>query len=203
MKPLAGFYPAWLTRGGGKVDAVYGIGLGSYKTVFEITDASLASQHYLVETNGFLILCDAKGAAYVSDLDVVLVQRQLRSGAFGPPGTNVGPKEIPYTGGDNAQVGKFWNEAFGSSGYPPGYKPLQHGEHGGTSANFLPAGKGYDASMDVRTPVWGPGDTWDSEKLIVAAPLDSVGNVGLADNWNEVAAFHKANPMGEFRIPKK
>lgn len=203
VKPPAGFNPGWIARGGGKVDAVYAIRAGSHKSVFKLKDATAASNHYLVETDGFLILCDAKGAAYVSDLDVVLIQRQLKSGGFGPPGMNVGPKEIPYTGGDNAKVGKFWNEAFASSGYPPGYKAVQHGEHGGTKANFLPAGKGYDASMDVRTPVWGPGDTWDSEKLIVAAPLDSVGNVGLADNWNKLSAFHKANPMGEFRIPKQ
>ena len=202
VKPPAGFNPGWVARGGGKVDAVYGIGLGSHKKVFEITDAAAASEHYLVETDGFLILCDAKGAAYVSDLDVVLVQKQSGSGAFGPPGMNVGPKKIPYTGGDNAQVGKFWNDAFARVGYPPGYKPWQHGEATGTAGNFLPAAKGYDASMDVRTPVWGPGVTWDSEKLIVAAPLDNIGNVGLADNWNQLSAFHRANPMGEFRFKR-
>lgn len=202
VKPPAGFNPAWITRGGGKIDAVYGIGLGSHKTVFGVTDAAAASEHYLVETDGFLILCDAKGAAYVSDLDVVLVQRRLQSGVFGPPGMNVGPKNIPYTGGDNAQVGKFWNAAFERAGYPPGYKPWQHGEVTGTAGNFLPAGKGYESSMHVRKPVWNPEDTWDTEQLIVAAPLDTIGSVGLADSWNQLTAFHRANPMGEFRIPR-
>lgn len=200
VKPPAGFDPSWIARGGGKVDAVYGIGFGSHKSVFEITDATLASQHYLVETDGFLILCDAKGAAYVSDLDVVLIQKRLQSGAFGPPGMNVGPKNIPYTGGDNAQVGMFWNKAFERVGYPPGYKAIQHGEHGGTAANFKSAGKGFEPSMHVKQQVWDPGDTWDSEQLIVAAQADNIAGVGLADNWNKINAFHRANPMGEFRF---
>jgi|GEM_PF-2378023 len=200
VKPPAGFNPAWIARGGGKVDAVYGIGLGSHKTIFEVTDSALAAEHYLVETDGFLILCDAKGAAYVSDLDVVLIQKQLRSGAFGPPGMNVGPAHIPYTGGDNAQMGVFWNKAFDHAGYPPGYKPWQHGEFTGTAGNFLPTKKGFEPSMHVRAQVWGPGDTWNSEQLIVAAQANNLGGVGLADNWGQLAAFHRANPMGEFRF---
>ena len=201
VKPPTGFNPGWIARGGGKVDAVYGIAPGAHK-VFGLTDAGQAADHFLVETDGFLILVDSKGAAYVSDLDVVLIQKQLPSGAFAPPGMNVGPKGIPWKGGDNAEVGAFWNKSFEKAGYPPGYRPIQHGEAGGTAANFKPAGEKFDPSMDVRKQVWEPGDTWDSERLVVAAQADNIGGVGLAESWGKMDAFHAANPMGQFRFSR-
>lgn len=199
VKPPPGFNPAWIARSGGKVDAVYGIAPGTHK-VWGLTDAGQAAEHFLVETDGFLILVDSKGAAYVSDLDVVLIQKQMASGAFAPPGMNVGPKGIPWKGGDNAEVGNFWNQAFEKAGYPPGYRPIQHGEAGGTAANFKPASAKFDPSMDVRKQVWEPGDTWNSERLIVAVQADNMGGVGLAENWGKMDAFHAANPMGQFRF---
>ncbi|HRD12902.1 MAG TPA: hypothetical protein PLI79_13655, partial [Mycobacterium sp.] len=50
----------------------------------------------------------------------------------------------------------------------------QHGEAGGTAANFLPAGGKFNPLTDVRKQVWEPGDTWDSERLVVAAQADAV-----------------------------
>ena len=38
------------------------------------------------------------------------------------------PKNIPWKGGDNAEVGAYWNKAFEKTGCPPGYRPIQHGE---------------------------------------------------------------------------
>ena len=103
---------------------------------------------------------------------------------------------------DNAEVGAFWNKSFEKAGYPPGYRPIQHGEAGGTAANFKPAGEKFDPSMDVRKQVWEPGDTWDSERLVVAAQADNIGGVGLAESWGKMDAFHAANPMGQFRFSR-
>ena len=139
---------------------------------------------------------------WIDEAAHVLIQKQLPSGAFAPPGMHVGPKGIPWKGGDNAEVGAFWNKSFEKAGYPPGYRPIQHGEAGGTAANFKTAGEKFDPSMDVRKQVWEPGDTWDSERLVVAAQADNIGGVGLAESWGKMDAFHAANPMGQFRFSR-
>jgi hypothetical protein len=208
----SGFNPGWLARGGGKIEAVYRINPSSY-AAFELKDAGKALTHYLVKTDGYLVLCDAKGSAYVSDLDVVLVQRRLATGGFAPPGMNVGPKNTPFVGGDNPALRPFWEKVFGKVDYPPGYGPIQHGEATGTAGNYLPVkykdvnGQkelvDWDYGTSVRTPVWNPEDTWDTEKLVVAVEADGLGSsVGWAKNWTNLVQFHNHNPMGEFRIPK-
>jgi hypothetical protein len=200
VTPPAGFNPRWLECGNGKIAAVYKIDSRGH-AAFGLTDAAKTSDHYLVETDGFLILCDARGSAYVSDLDVVLIQKRLGSGAYGPPGMHVGPGNITYRGGDNAALQPYWNQQFSRVQYPPGYQCIQHGEATGTAGNFKPINGSFDPSMDVRTTIWSPGDAWESERLIVAAQAEHLPNgVGYARNWDDLVHFHHANPMGEFRI---
>ncbi len=203
--PGQGFNPGWLARGGGKMTGLYKLSAGGIHP-FKIADSAKMVDHYLVETDGFLILCDSKGAAYVSDFDVAIIQKRLGSGSYGPPGMNVGPKGIPYTGGDNARLRPFWNKQFGNVHYPPGYEVIQHGEFTGTAGNFksvIPkhGERPFEPSMDTRGTVWGPGSTWDSEQLIVVANAEHLkGGVGWANGWGDLVNFHNANPMGEFRI---
>ena len=96
--------------------------------------------------------------------------------AFAPPGMNVGPKGIR---GEAATTQKLVPSGTNpeKAGYPPGYRPIQHGEAGGTAANFKPAGEIRPVDGRSQAGV-EPGDTWDSERLVVAAQADKQG-VGL------------------------
>jgi hypothetical protein len=204
--PPPGFNPQFLTMHGGKMKALYKMKPNSIKETFEITDDAKGAAHFLVETeDGYLILVDAKGAAYVSDFDVVLVQKALPSGkSYGPPGMNIGPKGTPYKGGDNADLRPFWNQQFGKVGYPPGYEVIQHGEATGTFGNFASVSAKFDPALEVKNTIWEPGDSWISEKLIVAADAEGLSEgVGVAANWKRFKEFHEGNPVGDFRITPK
>lgn len=198
----AGFSARFLENGGGTMKALYRMNPRALKTGFGITDEALAADHFLVESGECFILVDAHGAPYVSDLDVVLVQKRLPSGAFGPPGMNVGADGVAFKGGDNAELRPFWDKIFSRVGYPPGYQAIQHGEATGTAGNFKKAGAKFAAGIDTRLPVWNPGSTWDTEELIVAVLAPHLSNgVGYTKGWETLKHFHQANPMGEFRIP--
>ena len=199
----ADFAARFVENGGSTLKALYKIPLGMAETQFGLKNSHMVSSHYLAEVDGYLILVDSKGAAYVSDLDVVLVQRRMPSGHFGPPGQNVGPDGTPFVGGDNADLRPFWNKIFSRVDYPPGYEVIQHGEATGTVGNYKKAAKNFSAALgDVRANVWNPDNAWETEELIVAvlAPHLSHG-VGYTKGWEALKHFHQANPMGEFRIP--
>ncbi len=207
----AGFNPSWLRAGDGAMTAIYKIDPPAMG-VFHLTNAVKVGERYLVSTvannETYLILCDAHGAAYVSDLDVVLIRKRLGSGAYGPPGMHVGGANVDYVGGDNPLLRSFWNQQFGKVHYPPAYECIQHGEATGTAGNFkkikapLPGRRPYDPAIDERGTVWGPGDAWDSERLIVVVGRaeNLPTGVGWTKVWGDLVHFHNANHMGEFRI---
>ena len=51
-----------------------------------IEDGARLLDHYLVDMRGSYLLVDAKGCAYIGDIDIVSIQRRLASGHVGPAG---------------------------------------------------------------------------------------------------------------------
>ncbi len=172
-----------------------------------IEDGERLLSHYLVDMGDSFILVDAKGAAYIGDIDIVSIQRRLANGNFGPPGFNVGPAgQAAYKGGsDSAELESFFNAFFKNVGYPPGYSVFQHGGKTGTAGYFSPKKlrENFDLLGSASKPGWSPGKDWDSEKLLVAVRgVSEIEGVGFAKSWEALKAFHNANPMGEFRFSK-
>lgn len=154
---------------------------------------------YFVDVGEAYVITDAKGRPYIPDLDVVLFQKRLSSGGYGPPGMNTSPGKQPenYTGGDNAAIEADFNAFFQRyCHYPKGYEPIQHGGGAGT-AGYLKKNKSMDSISAPRHPGWSPIRPAEGECVVAVQGL--LGEVGLARTWHDVAAFHKANPFGEWR----
>ena len=201
VAPPAGFNPGFLNRSGKQLDQVWQIEAHG-RDGFQIAK-NAPGEFYLAESDGYLVLVDKMGSPYISDLDIAIVQRRMGSGAYAPPGMNVFGHAKAGTGGDNAAYQATWDNVFQGCSYPPGYHAIQHGELTGTAGNFKPAKSTYDWALETRQPVWSPGDTWDSEQLVVAASAQSLdGGVGVANSWEALSQFHRANPMGEMRITR-
>jgi hypothetical protein len=175
----------------------------------KVEDAEMMLNHYFVDTGDAFVIVDRFGKPYLSDLDVVTIQRSVGRGRFGPPGANVGPevKMTQYRGTDNAEMSHHWNQVFKGVRYPPGYEPF--GWHGGFSgsAGFIEdvakfekrTGKAFEPWQDARSLGWHPEKP--KEDLIVAVHgVEGLGDdVGFVQGWTQLGDFQRANSgMGEF-----
>ena len=169
-----------------------------------IEDGARLLDHYLVDMGDSYVLIDAKGCAYIGDIDIVSIQRRLGNGHFGPPGHNVGPggQSTVFRGGsDSAELESFFNKFFKSVGYPPGYDVFQHGGLSGTAGFFGKNHEAFDFFGSKTLVGWSPKGDWDSEKLLVAVKgVAGTDGVGFAKSWEALKNFHEANAMGEFRF---
>jgi hypothetical protein len=112
---------------------------------------------------------------------------------------NTSPGKQPgnYTGGDNAAIEADFNAFFQRyRHYPKGYQPIQHGGGAGT-AGYLKKNKSMDLISAPRQPGWHPIRPTEGECVVAVHGLP--GEIGLARTWHDVAAFHQANPFGEWR----
>ncbi|WP_031499149.1 hypothetical protein [Bryobacter aggregatus] len=171
-----------------------------------IDDGERLLDHFLVDMGDSFVLVDAKGCAYIGDIDIVSIQRRLANGVFGPPGFNVGPAAQAgvYRGGsDSAELESFFNQFFKSVNYPKGYDVFQHGGRAGTAGFFKKLKENFDILGKGAKPGWHPGKDWDSEKLLVAVKgVSNTNGVGYVNGWDGLQHFHNANPMGDFRFAK-
>jgi len=153
---------------------------------------------YFVDVGEAYVITDNRGRAYIPDLDVVLFQKRLASGGYGPPGMNTAMGKQPgnYSGGDHALIEADFNAYFRRfCHYPDGYEPVQHGGGAGT-AGYLKKAKD-DINLTTRKPGWSPIRPTEGECVVAVQGLP--GEVGIARTWHDVAAFHQANPFGEWR----
>src|ERR1039458_6952972 len=192
----------------------------------KVEDAEMMLSHYFIDTGDAFVIVDRFGRPYLSDLDVVTIQRMVGRGRFGPPGHNVGPAThlTEFRGTDNAEMSHHWNQVFKGINYPKGYEPF--GWHGGYqgSAGFIESladfekrtGAAFQVTKDhipgpllmgdVRSLGWHPEKR--SEDMVVAAHgVEGLGDdVGFVKGWDKLGQFQKANSgMGEylFKIGQK
>ena len=192
----------------------------------KVEDAHMMLTHYFIDTGDSFVIVDRFGKPYLSDLDVVTIQRKIGPGRFGPPGHNVGPAThlTEFRGTDNAEMSHHWNQAFKGINYPKGYEPF--GWHGGYqgSAGFIESladfekrtGAAFQVSKDATPGPLLMGDVrslgWHPEKpmedMVVAVHgVEGLGDdVGFVKGWDKLGQFQKANSgMGEylFKIGQK
>ena len=182
----------------------------------KVEDAHMMLTHYFIDTGDAFVIVDRFGKPYLSDLDVVTIQRRVGSGRFGPPGHNVGPvnPQTVYRGTDNAELSHHWNQTFKGINYPQGYEPF--GWHGGYqgSAGFIEdmvafeerTGKKFEAWKDVRSLGWHPEKPME-DMVVAVHGVEGLGDdVGYVKGWDKLGQFQKANSgMGEylFKIGQK
>ena len=199
----------WVTAKGLSPDNVKVYRLTKDFNVPHIEDPHMMLTHYFVDTGEAIIFVDRTGKPYLSDLDVVTIQRSMGGGRFGPPGANIGPANplTTFRGGDNAEMTHFWNQRFKGVRYPPGYEPFGwHGGWGG-SAQFIEStakfqkrtGAPFEPWKDVRSLGWHPEKP--AEDLIVAVRgVEHLNDdVGFVKGWDQLGHFQQANSgMGEY-----
>ncbi|MCW5982014.1 MAG: hypothetical protein KIT09_28270 [Bryobacteraceae bacterium] len=196
-----GFKLPWLSGGGLQNAKVYR--LNKNFNVPKVDDSAMMLEHYFVDVGDSFIIVDRFGRPYVPDLDIVSIQRRVSSGAFGPPGHNIGPAKpvSEFRTADDAQFSAHWNEVFAKVGYPPGYKPFGwHGGRGGTAAFTGPVPAGFRPGMDTRGLGWNP-ETPTEDLIVAVKGVENLGDdVGYVTGWDQLQLFHQANPMGEWRF---
>ena len=175
----------------------------------KVEDAHMMLDHYLVDTGDAFVIVDRTGRPYLSDLDVVTIQRALGKGRFGPAGHNIGPAKpvTQFRGGDNAEMSHHWNQVFKGINYPAGYEPFGwHGGWGG-SAQFIESVAKYEKRTETKFEAWKDVRSlgWHPEKpmedLIVAVHgVEGLGDdVGYVKGWDKLGHFQTANSgMGEY-----
>jgi hypothetical protein len=195
--PPAGFKVEFLQGGqNGVKPKVYKLKAG--KQMEEIQKGH-ENEIYFVDAGEAYVIVDTKGRPYIPDLDVVLFQKRLASGGYGPPGmnTSLGKQPENYSGGDHATIEADFNAFFQRyCHYPRGYEPIQHGGGAGT-AGYLKANKSMTSTSAPRQPGWHPIRPTEGECVVAVQGLP--GEIGIARTWHDVAAFHSANPFGEWR----
>jgi len=192
----------------------------------KVEDAHMMLTHYFIDTGDAFVIVDRFGKPYLSDLDVVTIQRTVGPGRFGPAGYNIGPVNpvTVFRGTDNAEMSHHWNQTFKAVRYPVGYEPFGwHGGWGG-SAQYIESladfkkrtGAAFEVEKNAPGPLFLTGDVrslgWHPEKpmedLVVAVHgVEGLGDdVGFAKGWDTLGAFQRANSgMGEylFKIGEK
>jgi len=154
---------------------------------------------YFVDVGEAYVIVDNAGRPYIPDLDVVLFQKRLSTGGYAPPGmsTALGKQPENYTGGDDAIIEADFNSFFKRfCHYPDGYEPVQHGGGAGT-AGYLKKNINMGDVAPTRKPGWAPVRPQEGECVVAVQGLP--GEIGIARTWHDVAAFHRANPFGEWR----
>ena len=192
----------------------------------KVEDAEMMLSHYFIDTGDAFVIVDRFGRPYLSDLDVVTIQRTVGPGRFGPPGHNVGPAThlTEFRGTDNAEMSHHWNQVFKGINYPKGYEPF--GWHGGYqgSAGFIESladfekrtGAAFQVTKDhipgpllmgdVRSLGWHPEKPME-DMVVAVHGVEGLGDdVGFVKGWDKLGQFQKANSgMGEylFKIGQK
>ena len=175
----------------------------------KVEDAHMMLTHYFIDTGDAFVIVDRFGQPYLSDLDVVTIQRRLGGGRFGPPGHNVGPVNhlTEFRGTDNAEMSHHWNQVFKGINYPRCYEPF--GWHGGYqgSAGFIEdmakfeerTGKKFEPWKDVRSLGWHPEKPME-DMVVAVHGVEGLGDdVGYVMGWDKLGAFQRANSgMGEY-----
>ena len=113
---------------------------------------------------------------------------------------NVGPKGIPWKGATTPRSAPSGTSPSKKPAIRRAIAPFSTAKPAVPQRTSNRLEKIRSVNGCAQAKVWEPGDTWDSERLVVAAQADNIGGVGLAESWGKMDAFHAANPMGQFRF---
>ncbi|MEP7362074.1 MAG: hypothetical protein ABI972_02380 [Acidobacteriota bacterium] len=174
---------------------------------FLYKDTSSNSKLLFLKVGDEYIAVDHNGRPWIPDLDVTILQKRSKTGAYLPPGVGIMGDRPHQHGSDAPDIESDLNGFFRSNvTYPDGYDPIQHGGRGG-SANYMKDMKDPETKKRIheghayepiwQKPGWAPGDAEEGHHVIAADGLD--GFLAEANDMSELQKFHEANPMGVWR----
>jgi hypothetical protein len=150
--------------------------------------------HKLVDLGDRLLVVDALGRPYVSDLDLATRQR---------PGASEAGSHLPARDGrgaveDNPMLEWEMNQEYRRAGGNPTHDPLQHGGGGATVVyTRMNLKEGKVPGKDFWSPKTPDG--YKKERLIIFVPekvgLGIQSRMYALDSWGDFKAFAEANNM--------